>query len=59
MKRKSYVYKQDQGYIVCHWDERREIYVQSRPMDYWSARAAVGTANCRNPKTCTKSTHHH
>jgi len=60
MKHKSYMaswgYNQ---YRVYHWDERVQAYRESASMNYWQARASVGTANCRNPKTCTKPSHFH
>jgi len=56
---KSYMYAQGNGYIVCHWSDHHNIYCCGVEIPYFQARASVGTANCPNPETCTKSTHQH
>jgi len=58
---KSYMYKQGEGYIVCHWDEQVHCYRCSGEMPYFAARAAVGSANCPHATDgqCDKPTHFH
>jgi len=57
--KKTYMYKQGRGYIVCTWDDKVQCYRTSHEMPYFQARAAVGTDNCPSPQNCRKNTHNH
>jgi hypothetical protein len=58
---KSYMYRQGNGWIVCHWDDDVNCYRASHELTYWQARQSVGTANCRHATDgkCDKWTHDH
>lgn len=58
-RRATLMHKQGNGWIVSTWDESVNCYRESGELTYWVARAAVGSDNCPNPKTCTKPSHHH
>jgi hypothetical protein len=59
MKNKSTMYAQGDGWIVSSWSDDYECYVSSSEMPYWSARAQVGSDNCKNPDTCQVASHMH
>lgn len=56
--KKSYMYRQGNGWIVCAWDERVKMYRASDERPYAIARANVGTDNCRR-HNCTIVSHRH
>lgn len=58
---KSYLVKWGPNqYKVYTWVETCRMYSESMSsFSYHQARAYVGSENCRNPQTCTKSTHDH
>jgi len=58
-KHKSTMYRQGSGWIVSSWSDRYQAYELSGELTYWSARARVGTDNCKNPDTCRKISHNH
>ena len=60
MNRKAYAVKYGTNqYQVYTWSKRHNCYWQSHATDWWRARAQLGEANCRNPATCIKPSHHH
>jgi len=58
-RNKATMYRQGAGWIVSEWDEMVHCYRVSQEISYWVARASIGAANCRNPKTCARPTHQH
>ena len=56
---KSYMRRQGNGWIVCHWDEGVKCYRESHEMPYELARVSVGTANCRVGYGCGIESHQH
>jgi len=60
MKHKAYMTKWGHNqYVVSTWSDKYGCYEESRSLTYWEARAYVGEANCRNPRTCDKVSHTH
>ncbi len=59
LREHSYMYRQGNGWIVCHWDNHFKSFVTSHEKPYSQARSEVGTANCRHPESCDKVTHYH
>ena len=56
---KTTMRRQGSGWIVSSWDAGVACWRESAEMNYWAARAAVGTDNCRNPDNCTIRSHRH
>jgi len=59
LKKKSYMRKQGKGYVVVHWSDDYNAWVESHEMAYHTARAALGTANYPIGYGCGKITHCH
>ena len=57
--KKATMYRQGDQWIVSQWSDHYQAWVLSNPMDYWAAKAAVGTANCRQPDNCDMPSHNH
>ena len=60
-KHKAYMYRQGQGWIAGTWDESVKCYRLSRELPYFTARAAVGEANCphKSDGKCQAPSHQH
>ena len=55
---RSKMYRFGGQWIVQQWDASVRCYRESEPVDFWTARAAVGRDNCGR-KGCTNPNHYH